>query len=114
MNVFIYSAFGALIALLLVRIRNSRKSKRRVENLKRSVPSNDPVVVYDSMRESANHLIATHLKQVENGGLEDPAIQAVRAIKSELKAVPLDDMKAQQAKTFELTARQAELLKTSN
>ncbi|MGW8431617.1 hypothetical protein ACWGJ9_11040 [Curtobacterium citreum] len=69
----------------------------------------DPVVVYDIMREAGNRLIAAILENVTHGGMDDPAIREVRAVRAELRAVPLDDLAAQTAKTEELVERERQM-----
>jgi len=71
--------------------------------------SDDPVVVYDVMREAANQLIATHLRAVKDGGLSDPAIQAVRAVRAELRTIGSADIPAQKAMTARLEASRKRL-----
>lgn len=58
-------------------------------------PAPDPVVVYDILREAANRLCAYYAERVTKGGLEDPAIEAIRRIRSRVRAVPLSDMQSQ-------------------
>ena len=65
----------------------------------------DPVVVYDIMREAANRLAALCVRQVTVGGAEDPAIIAVRAINDQVLAVDVNDLQAQLDLTAEFDKR---------
>ena len=65
----------------------------------------DPVVVYDNMRESANRLAALYIRQVTVGGTEDPAILEVRAINDKVLAVDVNDLQAQLDLTAEFNKR---------
>lgn len=65
----------------------------------------DPVVVYDIMRESANRLAALYIRQVTVGGTEDPAILEVRAINDKVLAVDVNDLQAQLDLTAEFNKR---------
>ena len=65
----------------------------------------DPVVVYDIMREAANRLAAPCVRQVTVGGAEDPAIIAVRAINDQVLAVDVNDLQAQLDLTAEFDKR---------
>lgn len=69
----------------------------------------DPVVVYDVMREAGNRLIAAILENTADGGLNDPAIQAVRDVRAELRAVPVNDIQAQHDKTNDLVMRERQM-----
>ena len=65
----------------------------------------DPVVVYDIMRESATRLAALCVRQVTVGGAEDPAILEVRAINDQVLAVDATDLQAQLDLTTEFDKR---------
>ena len=65
----------------------------------------DPVVVYDIMRESANRLAALCVRQVTVGGTGDPAILAVRAINAQVLAVDVNNLQAQLDLTAEFDKR---------
>lgn len=67
--------------------------------------SDDPVVVYDMMREAANRLCAFYARQVTAGGLGDPAIGEIRAVWAEVNAVDTRDLEAQRAATAEFRRR---------
>nr|WP_152665904.1 hypothetical protein [Mycobacterium sp. UM_NZ2] len=67
----------------------------------------DPVAVYDTMREAANRLTAVFAEQVTIGGIADPAIVAIRALRAEVAAVAWNDLAAQKAMTAELVRRYA-------
>ena len=55
----------------------------------------DPVVVYDVLRESANRLASIYAERVTVGGLEDPAVLAIIAILDEADAVDSRNTDAQ-------------------
>ena len=55
----------------------------------------DAVVIYDIMRETANRLMAVYAGLVAIGGLEDPAVQRIVEILDEVEAVDHRDMAAQ-------------------
>ena len=65
----------------------------------------DPVVVYDIMRESANRLAALYIRQVTVGGTEDPAILEVIAINDKVLAVDVNDLQAQLDLTAEFNRK---------
>lgn len=67
--------------------------------------ADDPVVVYDIMRETANQLGGLYARRVTVGGLDDPAIAALRELDAEVAAVDPEDVAAQRAMTAELWAR---------
>lgn len=60
-----------------------------------SIEDEDPVVVYDVLREAANRLSALYVRQVTVGGAQDPAILRVRAVRDQVRAVDVDDLCAQ-------------------
>lgn len=55
----------------------------------------DPVAVYDIMRETANRWMAIYAARVTVGGLEDPAVQAIIGILDKVDAVDSRDLGAQ-------------------
>jgi hypothetical protein len=70
----------------------------------------DPVVIYDIMREAANRLISLYVKQIGEGGVEDPAVQMIRSIRQEAENVPTEDIAQQVALTESFVNRREELL----
>ena len=60
-----------------------------------SIEDEDPSVIYDVLRESANRLSALYVRQVTVGGAEDPAILRVRAVGDQVRAVDVGDLEAQ-------------------
>ena len=75
-------------------------------------PAQDPVVVYDLMREAANRLIGVYAQRGTVGGLNDPAVQAIIAVLDEVEAVDPRDVGAQRAATEVFRARYASERKT--
>jgi hypothetical protein len=71
--------------------------------------TDDPVVIYDVMRECATRLSARYVKQITIGGPNDPAIVKMRALHEEIRAIDTRDQAEQRAKTIELRRRYAEL-----
>jgi hypothetical protein len=69
----------------------------------------DPVAVYDIMRDAATDLGSLYAGRVGVGGLDDPAVAALRALDAEVMAVAPDDLAAQKAMTVELRRRYAAL-----
>lgn len=65
----------------------------------------DPVSVYDNMREAANRLGGMRLHLSTTRAERDAAIAVMRAEDAEVNAVPSDDMTAQKALTAELDRR---------
>jgi hypothetical protein len=59
----------------------------------------DPVVVYDVMREAANRLVGFYATQVTVGGMSDPAIQKMREVRAMALAVDPRDMAVQKSAT---------------
>lgn len=55
--------------------------------------------MYDLMREAANRLSAVFAERVAAGGLDDPAIQEIRAIRSHTQGVDAHNITAQEAMT---------------
>ena len=70
----------------------------------------DPVAVYDVLREAANRLGGLYVQRVGAGGLDDPAIVALRALDAEVAAVDPADIAAQKELTAELRRRYADLI----
>lgn len=70
-------------------------------------PVEDPVVVYDTMREAATRLIAGWRGRLTVGGLEDPAMQEMRLILAQAEAVDAHDIAAQKAAAADFNARYA-------
>jgi hypothetical protein len=70
----------------------------------------DPVVVYDVMREAANRLISLYIRQINAGGIEDPAVQMIRSIRQEVHNVSIEDIAQQVALTESFVHRREELL----
>lgn len=68
----------------------------------------DPVVVYDTMRDAATTLGAVYAQRIGVGGLDDPAVVAMRALDAEVAAVDPGDVTAQKAMTVELRRWYAE------
>ena len=60
-------------------------------------PTDDPIVVYDTMREAANRIGALLISRGE--------LAAMREMQDEVEAVPVDDVAAQLAMTAELVRR---------
>ncbi|TXH11127.1 MAG: DNA-binding protein [Spirochaetes bacterium] len=73
------------------------------------VPAN-PVSVYDTMREMSNRLVAVYAERITAGGLDDPAIVQIRAVRAEVDAVSATDMEAQKELTEDLRKRYAALI----
>ncbi|MET4705169.1 hypothetical protein ABIB54_002666 [Frigoribacterium sp. UYMn621] len=71
--------------------------------------SQDPVVVYDVMREAANRLVGVYAQRATVGGTDDPAIQSISAIYDEVEAIDPNDLAAQEAATGDFRARYAAL-----
>jgi hypothetical protein len=69
----------------------------------------DPVVVYDTMREAATRLMAEYRRRLTAGGPEDPAMQEMRSILAQVEAVDPHDIQAQKTATAEFTARRSQL-----
>ena len=65
----------------------------------------DPVVIYDIMREAANRLCAFFAGQATVGGIEDPAIAEIWAIREEVNAVDTRDLDAQRQTTEDFRRR---------
>jgi hypothetical protein len=65
----------------------------------------DPVVVYDTMREAATRLMAEYNARVTVGGLMDPAMREMRAISAQVGAVDTHDIVAQKRAATEFNAR---------
>jgi hypothetical protein len=65
----------------------------------------DPVVVYDTMRESATRLMAEYNARITVGGIEDPAMQEMRSILAQAEAVDAHDIAAQKKATAKFNAR---------
>lgn len=70
----------------------------------------DPVSVYDNMREAANRLGGMRLHLSATRAERDAAIAVMRAEDDEVNAVPPHDMAAQKAMTAELDRRYDELV----
>lgn len=78
------------------------------------VPAEDPVAVYDTMREAATRLIALHAERITVG---DPAMVEMRKIRAEARAVNTHDIPAQKAAATDFNARAAcpaRILTTAN
>jgi len=67
----------------------------------------DPVVIYDTMREAANRLVSVYAERVTFGGMDDPAIQEIRAIRAQTLAVDTRDIAAQKKAAADFDARYA-------
>lgn len=70
----------------------------------------DPVVIYDIMREAANRLISLYVGQIDEGGIEDPAVQMIRSIRQEVHDVPTEDLAQQVTLTESFVKRREQLL----
>jgi hypothetical protein len=70
----------------------------------------DPVVIYDIMWEAANRLTSLYVRQIGEGGIEDPAIQMIRSIRQEAEDVPTEDIAQQIVLTESFVNRREELL----
>lgn len=70
----------------------------------------DPVVIYDVMHEAANRLISLYIRQIDAGGIGDPAVQMIRSIRQEVHDVPVEDLAQQVALTESFARRREELL----
>jgi len=65
-----------------------------------TVPSaDDPVAVYDVMRDIANRVVAVYASRVTVGGVGDPAGQAISDLVDEVDAIDAHDLAAQKAAT---------------
>ena len=73
-------------------------------------PPEDPVVVYDNMREAATRLAAVYARRITAGGPDDPDLAEMRAIKAAVEAVDPHDPAAQKTMTADLVRRRAELI----
>lgn len=67
--------------------------------------TDDPVVVYDLMREAANRLVAEYAAQRTDAGLPAAARDEIRRIRQQVASVDPEDMDAQRRLTDELWAR---------
>jgi hypothetical protein len=59
----------------------------------------DPVAVYDVMRDTANRVVAVYASRVTVGGVADPAVQAISDFWAEVDAVDARDLAAQKIAT---------------
>lgn len=65
----------------------------------------DPVAVYDIMREAATRLMSLYAQRITVGGDDDPAAVEIRNIRAQARAVDTHDMDAQLAATAEFNER---------
>ena len=70
----------------------------------------DPVVVYDIMREAANRVCSIYAERVTTGTVEDPAVEQIRAIWAEADSVDTHDQQAQRLATDKFNERYETLL----
>ena len=70
----------------------------------------DPVAVYDVMREAATRLGAVYAQRVTVGGADDPAIIEIRNIDAEVNAIDPHDIEAQRDMTEVLYSRYVALV----
>ena len=70
----------------------------------------DPVVVYDVMREAANRVVALLSERVTVGGAGDPMIQKMHEVDDVVAAVPTHDVSAQRAATVRFRRQYEQLL----
>lgn len=68
-------------------------------------PAEDPVAVYDAMREAATRLMSLHAQCITVGGPDDPSMIQMRKVRAEARGVGTHDIAAQKAATAEFTAR---------
>jgi len=72
-------------------------------------PAEDPVVVYDTMREAATRLMAEYRGRLTVGGIDDPAMKEMRAILAQAEGVDAHDIESQKATAAEFNRKFAEL-----